>query len=63
MADDIAGRKAFVVCARWSRHCTTDHDVESRLVVSSVWLAAGNRPLGLESYAFSLIQKNVKLPG
>ena len=38
MASDIAGRNALVVWAKWSRHCATDHDVGSKLVVSSITL-------------------------
>src|SRR5580693_10499840 len=31
IAADMAGTNAFVVCARWSMHCVTDHDLDSRL--------------------------------
>ena len=41
MAAEIAGRNTFVVCAKWSRHCATDQDVNSMLVVRWAWL----RPL------------------
>ena len=61
MAAEIAGRNTFVVCARWSKHCATDHDVNSMLVEVGL-AAAAYQASYFWSYVLDLIQYILKLP-